>query len=123
MLDFVLRLAGAQCLRQVMPVFEQPHIEHGENTADVARAFLVEIHRSFGRVEIAPRRAVALAAKKLHCHEGIKEVGDTSRVKVKLGAQFVAWDTTVAQFREKAHLDRGEEHFGIPEGEGSLQDG
>ncbi len=78
---FVLRFAGAQRFGQVIPVFEQAHVEHGENAADVARAFFVEEESTVGRVEILCLRAVALALKKLHGDECVEKIRDAARMK------------------------------------------
>ena len=42
-LGFVLRFPGAQRFRQIIPVLEQPRIEHLGDSADVTRAVAVEI--------------------------------------------------------------------------------
>ena len=121
--DLVLRLARAQRLGQVVPIFEQPRVEHYQNPADVARAVLVQIDRAGGRVEIARRRTVAIAIEEFHSDQRVKEVLDAARVQAEFRAQLGAGHTAVAEPGEHAELDGGEENFGRPESKSRLENG
>ena len=96
-LDFVLRLAGAQRLGQVVPEFEEPRVEHDQNAADVARAGFIEEQRAFGRVEILRLRAVAFAAEKLHRDERVEKIRDAARVELQFRAQLRAGEAATGR--------------------------
>ena len=82
--------AGPQRLGEIVPEFEEPRVEHGQNAPDVTRAGLVEEQCAFGRVEILRLRAVAFAAEKLHRDERVKKIGDGARVELQFRAQLCA---------------------------------
>jgi hypothetical protein len=48
MLGLVLRLSSATSFRQVMPVFEEPRVQHLQNSADVAGSLAIEVKSSGG---------------------------------------------------------------------------
>src|SRR5215510_1196938 len=100
MLDFILRLAGAERLGQVIPKLEKPRVEHDENATDIPRTFLVQEQRAVGCVEIPGRLPFPLATEKLHRHEGIEEICDGARVHVQLSAEFRARKAAVSEFGE-----------------------
>ena len=70
-----------------MPVFEQPNVEHGEDAADIAWAFFIEIHGAFRGVEVERCRAGAFPIEKLHRHESIKEIADAPGVQPEFGSE------------------------------------
>jgi hypothetical protein len=82
-LGFVLRLPGAQRFGQIIPVLEQPRIEHFGDSADITRAIAVEIQSGGGRVEISRLGAVALTLEELHRHQRIKKICDAARMQFK----------------------------------------
>src|SRR6185369_11777197 len=64
-----------------------------------------------------------VAIQKFHGHERVEKVRDTARVEAEFAAEFRAGETALAELREDAQLDGGEEDFRVPEGEGRLEDG
>ena len=97
---FVLRFPGAQRFRQIIPVLEQPRIEHLGNSADVARAGAVEIQSGGGRVEIFRVGAVALTFEEFHCHERIEKICDAARMQVKFLADLRACKPALTEHGE-----------------------
>ncbi len=120
-LDFILRAAGAKRFRQIIPELEQPGVEHDENAADVAWAFLVKEQRAFRCIEVFRGRPVAVPAEEFHRHERIEKVRDGARVQAQFSAQFVPAQTTAAKLRKQAELDGCQQYFGRPETKGGLQ--
>ncbi len=123
MFDLVLRLAGAQSLGQIVPVFEEPRVQHHEDAADVARTFFIEIKRARRGVAILRFGSVAVALEKLHRHQRVEKIANRARVQREFLPEFCAGQVAVGEFGEKPKLHRGQEHFGRPETEGGLQDG
>src|SRR6185436_6172361 len=119
----VLWLAGAEPFRQVVPESKQPHVEHGEDSADVTRAFGIQIHRASRNVEVAACRTVAVAFEKLHRHERVEEIRDPASVEAEFTAEFRPGETAIAELGEDAHLDGSKEDLRVPEGEGRLENG
>jgi len=78
MLGLVLRLPSAKSFRQVMPVFEEPRVQHLQNSADVAGALAIEIKSSGGRVGVFRAGAVSRALQKLHRHKRIEKIRDAA---------------------------------------------
>jgi hypothetical protein len=120
-LGFVLRFPGAQRFRQIIPVLEQPRIEHLRNSTDVARAAAVEIQSGGGRVEIFRVGAVALTFEEFHCHERIEKICDAARMQVKFLADLRAREPALTECAEEIERDRSQQDLGIPEAERSLQ--
>lgn len=88
--DFVLRLAGAESFRQIVPELEEAGVEHDENAADVTRAVAVEIESAGGSVLVGGRRSVALALQKLHGDQSVEKIKSASGVDTNLGGQVRA---------------------------------
>ena len=120
-LGFVLRFARAQRFRQIIPVPEQPRIEHLRDSADVARAVAVEIQSSGGRIEISRVGAVAFTIEEFHCHERIEKICDAARMQVKFLADLRTCEPALTECAEEIERDRSQQDLGIPEAERSLQ--
>src|SRR5437763_5783516 len=120
-LGFVLRFPGSQRFRQIIPILEQPRIEHLRDSTDVARAAAVEIESGGGRVEIFRVGAVALTFEEFHCHERIEKICDAARMQVKFLADLSACEPSLTECAEEIERDRSQQDLGIPEAECSLQ--
>jgi len=113
---------GTQCLRKVMPVFEQPNVEHGEDAAEYSVGFFHRETWPLRGVEVERCRAGAFpienfiatrASKKSLMPRGAAQV----RLRV---ARPRAGGCRVSK---TDHFHRGEKHLGVPETKGSLQNG
>ena len=80
MLDLVLRTAGSQGLRQIVPELKEAGIEHGQDPTDVARAGRVQEVRTFRRVEVPGLGSLPFPIQKLHRHQRVKKIRDAARV-------------------------------------------
>jgi len=120
-LGFVLRFSGAQRFRQIIPVLEQPGIEHLRDSAYVALAVAVEIQSGRGRIEIFRLVAVALTFEEFHCHERIEKICDAARMQVKFPADLRACEPAPTQCAEEIERDGSQQDLGVPEAERSLQ--
>ena len=120
-LGFVLRFPGAQRFGQIIPVLEQPRIEHLGDSADVARAVAVEIQSGGGRIEIFRVGAVAVTFEEFHCHKRIEKIHDAARMQFQFLTDFLACEPALTERGEQIKRDRGQQNLGIPEAERSLQ--
>jgi len=118
-LGFVLGFPGAQRFRQIIPVLEQPRIEHLRDSTNVARAAAVEIQSGGRRVEIF--RVGALTFEKFHCHERIEKICDAAMMQVKFLGDLRACEPALTECAEEIERDRSQQDLGIPEAERGLQ--
>ena len=121
-LRLVLRLPGAQRFGQVVPVLEQPRVEHLEDAADIARAVAVEKQQPARRVEVDGGRPVAVAVEKAHRDQRIEEIRVGARMEAELGAQRRAGHPLRSETSEDAELDGGEKDLRTPESKGGGED-
>src|SRR5262249_29209287 len=120
MLGFVLRFAGTQGFRQIVPEFEESCIEHFENAADVPRAVAVQIQLPRRSVKVLGVASETLTVEELHSHQRIEKVNRTARMQAQLLAKFLRAKASSPKFGEEAEFDCGEQDFGTPKGESSL---
>jgi hypothetical protein len=105
--------------RPVIPVLEQPRIEHLRDSTHVAGA--AEIQSGGGRVKIFRVGTVALTFEEFHCHERIEKICDAARMQVKSLADLRAREPALTECAEEIERDRSQQDLGIPETERSLQ--
>src|SRR6266581_1790683 len=120
-LGFVLWFPGPQRFRQIIPVLEQPRIEHLRDSTDVARAAAIEIQSGGGRVEIFRVGAVAFTIEEFHCHERIEKICDAAGMQVKFLADLRACEPALTECAKEIERDRSQQDLGIPEAKRSLQ--
>ncbi len=89
-LDLVLRLAGFQRRAEIVPVAEEPRVQHLQHAAHVAGLVLVEERRGVRRVAVLARGAVADAVEEPERHERVEEIVDAARVQTQHTAQLGA---------------------------------
>ena len=82
-LRLVLRLAGAQALRERVPEPEQPRVQHLQQAALVAGLGAVEEEVRLGRVAVL----AVLALEHPERHQRVEEVARAARVKAEALAQ------------------------------------
>ena len=121
MLGFVLRFPGAQRFRQIIPILEQPCIEHLGDSTDIARATAVEIQSRGRRIEIFCLGAIALTFEEFHSHERIEKIRNAARMQSKLFADFRACQPALTECGEEIESDCRQQDLGIPKAERSLQ--
>ena len=78
MLGLVLRLSSAKSFRQVMLVFEEPRVQHLQNSADVAGALAIEVKSNGGVLAYFRACAVSRALQKLHRPKRIEKIRDAA---------------------------------------------
>ncbi len=114
-LDLVLRLTGFQCGAEVVPVAEEPRVQHLEHAADVAGLVLVEERRGVRRVAILARGAIADAVEEAERHEGVEEVVHAARVQPQHASQLRAGERARTERGEHAELHCRQQHLRGPE--------
>jgi hypothetical protein len=119
-LDLVLRFPRPERLRQIVPEFEQPPVQHLQDATDIARAVAIEIQRRELRVRIVRRISIAFAIQELHRHQRIEEIADPALMHADLLRQLHARQFPILQDREHAQLDRAQQNFRGPKSESSL---
>ena len=111
----------AQRFGQIVPILEQPCIEHLRDSADVARAVAVEEQSGGGRIEIFGVSAVALTFEEFHCHERIEKIRHAAGMQFQFLTDLRPRQPALAECGEEIERDRSQQDLGIPEAESSLQ--
>ena len=65
--------------------------------------------------------SLAFALEKFHRHKRIEKIGDAAWMQAEFFPDLRAGEPALSEFGEKIKRDRGEQDFGIPKAEGSLQ--
>src|SRR5215510_5964298 len=100
LLGFVLRLTGSQGLRQAVPEFEEPCVQHLQNSTYVSRALPIQIQSRRGRIEIFGVLSFAFALQKFHYEKRIEEICDAARMQAEFFSNLRAGEPVLPQFAE-----------------------
>jgi hypothetical protein len=119
-LRLVLRLAGAQPLRQRTPVRVEAGVGHLQHPAHIARLAPVEEQVGRRRVAVA---AVLVPVEHAERDQGVEEVARAALVQAEAGRERAGVERAAGgQFGEEAEFDGAEQRLRAPEAQAQLHD-